>query len=255
MLLFGVILIAQNYANAEEPNQLISLRNAYADAHVETMEPLTKKYLAALAALREKLAKSGDLEGALVVKSEEEGTNKTEESKQPRQLVALNRIYNVTKDRKSREVTEKYINALHALQLKLTKSGDLEGAQKVKIERQKYITEKKSSDKEESSNTVKLSKREFTKLMISGGWEWRSSHKFSGKANLDDVRFSSDGRCNIEWIWKWEIDGSGSIKVTFHDRNYYVFDMDFKKNRGVSNIEKGTIQKEDKKRASIVLKK
>ena len=254
---FQTVALAEN-----DPVELISLRKAYADAHVEALEPLTKKYFQALASLKKKLSQAGDLEGAIIVESEEKGTNKTAEEHQPRELVRLNRLYKTTSERKSREVTHKYIKALHALQLKLTRSGDLEGAQKVKAEHQKYLTakedaSKEDASKEDSSKTVKLSKREFTKLMTSGVWEWRASHKYSGKANLENVRFFEDGSCNIEWIWKWEIVSSSSVKVTFHDKkwNYYVFDMDFKKNRGLSNIEKGSFLEEDKKRANLVLKK
>jgi hypothetical protein len=219
------------------------------------MEPLTKKYLAALASLRGKLAKAGDLEGALIVKSEEDGTNKTAVSKQPRQLVALNRIYESTRDRKSEEVTKIYIKALHALQVKLTRSGELEDAQKVKTEHQKYIKGGNDTDKDESSTTVKLSKTQFKKLMVSGDWEWRASHKYSGEPDVDNVRFAKDGTCSIDWVWKWEIANSSSLKVYLHDRTYFYFEMDIQRKRGKTNVEKTTFEKAGKQNNSIMLKK
>ncbi|MCP5536769.1 MAG: hypothetical protein H7A51_11145 [Akkermansiaceae bacterium] len=253
--LFTVGVIIADGVRADEPEELLSLRKAYADAHVEALEPLTKKYMQALASLKKKLSQAGDLEGAIIVESEEKGTNKTAEKDQPRQLVRLNRIYESSREKISAEVTAKYINALKELQVKLTKSGDLEGAVQVKTEYEKYVAETQGDKKDASEKKAKLSRRQIEKIVTSGEWEWRSSHKFSGKPAIDNVKFYEDGRCSVEWIWKWEIASSTSLKVTFHDRNYYVFDMDYDKKRGVSNIEEGSFRQEEKARASIMLKK
>lgn len=253
LILLSIGIFIPNAVMADEPADLISLRKAYANAHVEAMEPLTKKYFQALASLKKKFSQAGDLEGAIIVESEEKGTNKTAVEDQPRQLVSLNRLYKTTSERISREVTNKYINALHALQLKLTRSGDLEGAQKVKAEHQKYLTEKKGAEKEGSSKSVKLSKREFTKLMVSGNWEWRSAHKYSGKADLNNVRFNENGSCNIDWIWQWEIVGSSSFKIILHDRTYYFFEIDFEKKRAKTNVEKTNVKKAGKQHMSLKL--
>ena len=142
---FALLFVAINFlaipkVAATEPEQLVSLRKGYVDAHVAAIEPITKKYLKALAELREKLAKEGNLEAALIVKSEESNTNKTELSKQPRQLIALNRIYKQVCDRESAKITKKYGSALKKLQDKLTRAGDLEGALIVKTEHQKYTS-------------------------------------------------------------------------------------------------------------------
>ena len=146
---FALLFVAINFlaipkVAATEPEQLVSLRKGYVDAHVAAIEPITKKYLKALAELREKLAKEGNLEAALIVKSEESNTNKTELSKQPRQLIALNRIYKQVCDRESAKVTKKYGSALKKLQDKLTRTGDLEGALIVKTEHQKYASKERT---------------------------------------------------------------------------------------------------------------
>lgn len=126
-------------ADKEEPEQLTKLRNAYLDAHLAALKPVTEKYLAGLAKLREKFTKSGNLEAALIVQSEENGKNETPEANQPRQLITLNRIYKRAKDQESAKVTKKYVTALQSLQKKLTKSGDLSGAMYVKKECEKYL--------------------------------------------------------------------------------------------------------------------
>ena len=147
MLLFVAIsFLAIPKVGATEPEQLVSLRRGYVDAHVAALEPITKKYYIALAELREKLAKEGNLEAALIVKSEESNTNKTELSKQPRQLIALNRIYKQVCDRESAKITKKYGSALKKLQDKLTRAGYLDDALIVKAEHQKYTSKERAGN-------------------------------------------------------------------------------------------------------------
>ena len=180
---FALLFVAINFlaipkVAATEPEQLVSLRKGYVDAHVAALEPITKKYYKALAELREKLAKEGNLEAALIVKSEESNTNKTELSKQPRQLVGLNRIYKQVCDRESAKVTKKYVGALKKLQDKLTKVNELEDALKVKAEYQKYASkERTGKDSGPNYEVVNISAAKALKLR-DGAKPW---------SNRDDV--------------------------------------------------------------------
>jgi hypothetical protein len=168
---FALLFVAINFlaipkVAATEPEQLVSLRKGYVDAHVAAIEPITKKYLKALAELREKLAKEGNLEAALIVKSEESNTNKTELSKQPRQLIALNRIYKQACDRESAQVTKKYVSALKKLQDKLTRTGYLEDALIVKTEHQKCTSkERTGNDSGPNYEVVNISAAKALKLI------------------------------------------------------------------------------------------
>jgi hypothetical protein len=146
LLFVAITFLAIPKVGAAEPEQLVSLRRGYVDAHVAALEPITKKYYIALAELREKLTKEGNLEAALIVKSEESNTNKTELSKQPRQLIALNRIYKQVCDRESAQVTKKYVSALKKLQDKLTRAGYLEDALIVKTEHQKCTSKERTGN-------------------------------------------------------------------------------------------------------------
>ena len=176
---FVILFVAINFlaipkVGATEPEQLVSLRKGYVDAHVAVLEPITKKYYKALAELREKLASEGNLEAALIVKSEESNTNKTELSKQPRQLIGLNRIYKQVCDRESAKVTKKYVSALKKLQDKLTRSGDLEDALIVKTEHQKYtLKERTGNDSGPNYEVANISAAKALKLR-DGAKPWRN---------------------------------------------------------------------------------
>ena len=176
ILFVAVSFLAIPKVGATEPEQLASLRKGYVDAHVAAIEPITKKYYKALAELREKLVKGGNLEAALIVKSEENNTNKTEVSKQPRQLIALNRIYKQTTDRESAKVTKKYTRALKKLQDKLTRAGNLEGALMVKVEYQKVTLKERTS--------VQDRVKKFPDEIVDVKWYW-----MHGKERRDNTYF------------------------------------------------------------------
>lgn len=206
LVVFGVLL--PDGLRAEEPEQLIKLRNAYKEAHVAALEPLTKKYFAALAALREKYSKAGNLEAALIVKSEEEGKNETDKSDQPKGLVTLNQKYQEVRDKESAKVTQKYLKALVALQKKLTQAGDLDGALMVKKEHAKYL----SGEKKEAKKKRRIGKW-TKKTLIGTAWALQNGDTyFFEKAGVLRIRFQAGHETTRDrWLWKPD----GTIAVYF----------------------------------------
>lgn len=59
--------------NANEPKELGSLRESYQKARSVALAPIEKKYVDALTAMKERLTKAGNLEGALAVDAELKG--------------------------------------------------------------------------------------------------------------------------------------------------------------------------------------
>lgn len=57
-------------ASAEDPRELVSLRESYQKAREQALSPLDKKYVDALTALKTRFTKEGNLEAALAVDSE-----------------------------------------------------------------------------------------------------------------------------------------------------------------------------------------
>ena len=196
-LFLAITFLAIPKVGAAEPAQLVNLRKGYVDAHVAAIEPITKKYYKALAELREKLVKGGNLEAALIVKSEENNNNKTEVSKQPRQLIALNRIYKQTTDRESAKVTTKYTRALKKLQDKLTRAGNLEGALKVKVEYQKYTAKERTSDQDRV--------KKFPNDIFDLKWYWMRDKKRRGETHFTLLKdgtgtfVNSQGPLTLSW--------------------------------------------------------
>ena len=73
LLYFIVILTAATVSfgeNPNEPKELVSLRESYQKARTTAMAPIEKKYSDALASMKERLTKAGNLEGALAVDAE-----------------------------------------------------------------------------------------------------------------------------------------------------------------------------------------
>lgn len=82
-----VLLLAP--LQAEEPKDLTALRASFEKARAAALSPLEKKYEDALLSLKERLTKSGDLDGALAVHAELEAlrppvASAPEDDKKPR---------------------------------------------------------------------------------------------------------------------------------------------------------------------------
>jgi len=68
--LFCTIPIGAQCQSAEEPKELLDLRESFEKARSSALSPLEKKYVDALIGLRDRLTKRGDLQGALAVQAE-----------------------------------------------------------------------------------------------------------------------------------------------------------------------------------------
>lgn len=206
LFLWVVSVYTASLSKAKEPDELKKLRDQYFNAHVEAVMPLTDKYMIALGNLRGKLASAGDLEGALIVQSEEKSNNETKESEQPKQLVSLKRIYEKRRKEASDKVTKKYLVALKQLQTKLTKSGDLEAAMVVRDE---YGAMARLM--EDQADKLPTTREAFEKYLIGTAWVFVTSKtdnnplvfkkggKFSNKGLT--CRYSVTGLRRVTIIW------------------------------------------------------
>jgi hypothetical protein len=72
-LLFPLVIFTSFSAYCQipaEPKELLDLRGSFEKARSAALSPLEKKYVNALASLKDRLTKKGDLNGALSVQAE-----------------------------------------------------------------------------------------------------------------------------------------------------------------------------------------
>jgi hypothetical protein len=70
-----MMLVLITSAFAEKPTELESLRSGWKEARIRALEPVDRKYLAALETLKARLTKAGDLDGAVKVGKEIEAVS------------------------------------------------------------------------------------------------------------------------------------------------------------------------------------
>ncbi|MDI1313850.1 hypothetical protein [Prosthecobacter sp.] len=207
LVVLGFSLVAMGTsAPAAEPAQISMLRKSWEQARDRAAQPIDESYLRELHKLLDTFTKSGQLEDAIVVKTESQSVvddastaaaASAEAVKKPAKLDSLRKTWVQSRDKALQPSNAVYVRELQKLQESYSKAGKLEDALAAKSELEKV------------GGTPMPASRQ-SKAFVGKKWATASGSHFTFKADGTGTQANATGK---EWPLKWTQDADDLLTV------------------------------------------